>query len=103
MLYEVITMDVRVENISARIKENGGAFSSPTCSINFAGAHDITIDGVKITGIPDVGLNSYLVGKTRGWINVSDSASKNITVRDIRLENFGYFNRVISDTSYNFV
>lgn len=91
-------IDVKVEHVSATLMQLDGTHSAPTTSINFDGAYDVSVDGIKINRIPNVGTTTYSVTKSKGWINVS-GASGDIQVSDIKIENFGYFNRIVSDTS----
>lgn len=92
-------MSVRVSNISASFLSDSGAFSSPTAVINLAGVHDFEVDGVEFKDVPDVGTASYAVNRGRGWISIADSGCKRGKIRNVKLDNIGYFNRVISDTA----
>ena len=90
---------VRVENVSVSFLNESGAYSSPTAVINFYGTYDFELDGFEAKNVPDVGTKSYSINRTRGWVAIDGTANKRGRVRNVRLDNIGYFNRVISDTS----
>ena len=92
-------MGVSVNNVSVSFPDDYGAYSAPTAVVNFAGCHDFELDGIEFKGIPDVGSTSYAINRGRGWVAVSDATCKRGRVRNVRLDNIGYYNRVISDTS----
>lgn len=92
-------MGVSVNNVSVSFPDDSGAYSAPTAVVNFAGCHDFELDGVEFKGVPDVGSTSYAINRGRGWVAVSDATCKRGRVRNVRLDNVGYYNRVISDTS----
>lgn len=92
-------VDVEIGKCSARIKKDDGTFSAPTCVVNFDGAINTYVDMIVVDGVPDVGATSYPVAKSRGWVNLSNSSNKNINIGSVDIENFGYLNRIISDTS----
>lgn len=92
-------MGVSVNNVSVSFPDDSGAYSAPTAVVNFAGCHDFDLDGVEFKGVPDVGSTSYAINRGRGWVAVSDATCKRGRVRNVRLDNIGYYNRVISDTS----
>lgn len=92
-------MGVSVNNVSVSFLDDSGAYSAPTAVVSFAGCHDFELDGVEFEDVPDVGSTSYAINRSRGWVAIAGSACKRGRVRNVRLDNIGYFNRVISDTS----
>lgn len=90
---------VKVGNVSVSFLNESGAYSSPTAVINFSGTYDFDLDGFEAKEVPDVGTNSYGINRARGWVALDGSANKRGRVRNVKLDNIGYFNRVISDTS----
>lgn len=92
-------MGVSVNNVSVSFLDDSGAYSAPTAVVSFAGCHDFELDGVEFEDVPDVGSTSYAINRSRGWVAIAGSACKRGRVRNVHLDNIGYFNRVISDTS----
>lgn len=91
-------MGVTVENASVSFLDDSGAYSAPTCVVNFSGVHDFSLSKVEFKDVPDVGATSYRVNKDRGWIHVSDANCKRGTVEGVHSDNIGYLNRMVSDT-----
>ncbi|EPG6409378.1 glycosyl hydrolase family 28-related protein [Escherichia coli] len=92
-------MGVSVNNVSVSFLDDSGAYSAPTAVVSFAGCHDFELDGVEFKDVPDVGSTSYAINRSRGWVAIAGSTCKRGRVRNVRLDNIGYYNRVISDTS----
>lgn len=92
-------MGVSVNNVSVSFPDDSGAYSAPTAVVSFAGCHDFELDGVEFKDVPDVGSTSYTINRSRGWVAVAGDTCKRGRVRNVRLDNIGYYNRVISDTS----
>lgn len=92
-------MGVSVNNVSVSFLDDSGAYSAPTAVVNFSGCHDFELDGVEFKDVPDVGSTSYTINRGRGWVVVAGDTCKRGRVRNVRLDNIGYYNRVISDTS----
>ncbi|HFM1813861.1 TPA: hypothetical protein ACG6OL_003139 [Escherichia coli] len=92
-------MGVSVNNVSVSFLDDSGAYSAPTAVVSFAGCHDFELDGVEFKDVPDVGSTSYTINRGRGWVAVAGDTCKRGRVRNVRLDNIGYYNRVISDTS----
>lgn len=94
-------MGVSLEKVSVSFLDDSGAYSSPTCIVNFAGVHDFSLSKVEFKDVPDVGAASYPVNKLRGWIHVNDANCKRGTVEGVHSDNIGYLNRMVSDTLSN--
>lgn len=92
-------MNVQVENVSVDFLDGAGNYSAPTAVVNFVGCHDFSLNGVEFTNVPDVGTTAFSINRSRGWIAIADAASKRGKVSNIKLDNMGYYNRVVSDTS----
>lgn len=92
-------MGVSVNNVSVSFLDDSGVYSAPTAVVNFSGCHDFELDGVEFKDVPDVGSTSYTINRGRGWVVVAGDTCKRGRVRNVRLDNIGYYNRVISDTS----
>ena len=91
-------MGVTIENVSVSFLDDSGAYSAPTCVVNFSGVHDFSLSKVEFKDVPDVGATSYPVNKMRGWIHVSDGNCKRGYIDGIHSSNIGYLGRMVSDT-----
>ncbi|CFQ88108.1 MULTISPECIES: glycosyl hydrolase family 28-related protein [Yersinia] len=93
-------MHCHANDVNVVVKDIDDTYSSPVAISHFFDCVDATIDGMSATKVPGIPTGTYTITRNIGWINSSTTAgSKNLRIRNINLNNIGYINRVISDTT----
>lgn len=92
--------NVIIRNVTVNLTKPDGTYNAPTSVVNMGGARNVTIDGVRINGAPVVS-GTLPIARTNGWITLRDANCSNIRIKDLIIENTGYYNRMISDSVAN--
>lgn len=92
-------MSVEANGMSLSICDADGAYYTPLSLINLTPAVDVKIKNIKITGVPGIPSISHAIPRGAAWVRISSPMSSNIEIDGFNIDNIGFADRLISDTT----
>jgi len=89
-------MDVEISNFYVNMAGSSGESARSPCAVfNIIGCN-VRIDGVRVRGVADGQLGT-IFGTGRAWFRITNTASSNIRIKNVDIDNIGWADRVIRD------
>lgn len=92
-------MSVEAEGMSLSISDSDGDYYTPLSLINLTPAVGVKLRNIKITGVPAIPTVAHVIPREAAWVRISSLLSSDIEINGFNIDNIGFVNRLISDTT----